>query len=172
MCGTRGLVAQQAASELQVDEQQREVEAAMAAERTARLAVLTAKAQLQAAESRVNLAKADLADARAALRVADARLSKELVNLKYAKIVAPFDGVVTRRTFHPGALIHSATEGGKEPLFTVQRTDMMRVAVLIPDRDVVRTHVNDPAVVNVDALGGQSFAGTLGGSPEPKTPSG
>jgi multidrug efflux pump subunit AcrA (membrane-fusion protein) len=83
------------------------------------------------------------------------------VNLEYAKIVAPFDGVVTHRTFHPGALIRSATEGGTQPLLTVKRTDKMRVVVLIPDSDVVLTKVGGTAVVGVDALGGRSFTGTL-----------
>ena len=82
-------------------------------------------------------------------------------NLDYAKIVAPFDGVVTHRTFHPGALIRSATEGGQQPLLTVKRTDLMRVVVLVPDGDVVLTKVGDTAVVSVDALGGRSFTGTL-----------
>ena len=84
-----------------------------------------------------------------------------MVNLQYARIVAPFDGVVTHRTFHPGALIHSAMEGGKQPLLTVKRTDKMRVVVLVPDRDVVLTRVGDTAIVSVDALDDRSFQGTL-----------
>ena len=47
------------------------------------------------------------------------------------------------------------------PLLTVKRTDLMRVVVLVPDRDVVLTRVGDPAVVSVDALDGRSFTGTL-----------
>ena len=92
-------------------------------------------------------------------RVAAATARK--VNLQYARIVAPFDGVVTHRTFHPGALIRSAMEGGQQPLLTVKRTDLMRVVVLVPDRDVVLTRVGDTAVVSVDALDGRSFQGTL-----------
>ena len=93
--------------------------------------------------------------------MAAARLDKAKVNLDYAKVLAPFDGVVTHRTFHPRALIHSATEGGKQPLLTVRRTDLMRVVVLVPDRDVVLTHGGDQVIVAVDALDGQSFTGTL-----------
>ena len=120
-----------------------------------------AKAKLLAAQAAVEQAKADAAEARASLGVAEAHLDKAKVNLEYARIVAPFDGVVTHRTFHPGALIRSATEGGRQPLLTVKRTDLMRVVVLVPDRDVVLTTSGDPAVVTVDALGGRSFQGTL-----------
>ena len=90
-----------------------------------------------------------------------ARLERLKVTLDYAKIVAPFDGVVTQRTFHPWALIRSASEGGQQPLLTVKRIDVMRVVVLVPDRDVVLTKVGSSAVVSVDALDGRSFKGIL-----------
>src|SRR5262249_34693320 len=144
-----------------VDEQQSTLDAARAAKRTARIAIQTAQARALAARAEVDKAKADAIQRRAALGVAEASRDRLKVNLKYAQIVAPFDGVVTHRTFHPGALIHSATEGGNQPLLTVKRTDRMRVIVLVPDRDVVLTHVGDPAVVSVDALADRSFTGTL-----------
>ena len=77
---------------------------------------------------------------------------------------------MTHRTFHPGALVRSATEGGQASLLTVKRTDMMRVIVLVPDRDVVLTSVGDPAVVSVDALGGQIFTGTVARIAESEDP--
>jgi HlyD family secretion protein len=144
-----------------VDEQRNVLDTAVAAERTAELAVLTAKAQVYSAKATVEKARADALESRASLGVAEARHGKAKINLVYAKIVAPFDGVVTHRSFHPGALIHSALEGGKVPLLTVKRTDLMRVVVLVPDRDVVMAQVGRSAEVTVDALGGQSFRGTL-----------
>jgi RND family efflux transporter MFP subunit len=156
-----GLVAEKAATKLLVDEQQRDLEAATAAERTGHSQVQSTRATLLAAHAAVDQAKADAVEASAALGVAEARLAKARVNLDYAKIRAPFDGVMTRRTFHPGALIHAATEGGNQPLLTVKRTDVMRVVVLVPDRDVVLTHVGNPATVSVDALADQAFTGTL-----------
>ena len=80
----------------------------------ARIAVLTARAKLLAAEAEIDKAKADAVEARASLGVAEARPDRLKVNLDYARIVAPFDGVVTHRTFHPGALIRSAIEGGQQ----------------------------------------------------------
>ena len=114
-------------------------------ERTARLAVATAKAQLAAAVAKVEQSRADLAEAKAAVSVAEARLAKARVNVEYTEIIAPFDGVVTDRAFHPGAFIRSASEGGQASLLTVKRTDLMRVIVQVPDRDVVITSVGDPA---------------------------
>jgi HlyD family secretion protein len=144
-----------------VDEHQSALDSAKANERTAGIAVQTAVARALAAGAEVDKAKADAIQARAALGVAEASRDRLKVNLQYARMIAPFDGVVTHRTFHPGALIHSAMEGGKQPLLTVKRTDVMRVVVLVPDRDVVLTKVGDKAVITVDALDGRSFDGTL-----------
>jgi RND family efflux transporter MFP subunit len=156
-----GLVAEKAATKLLVDEQQRDLDAATAAERTGSSEVRSTRAKLLAAQAAIDHARADALAARAALGVTEARLARAKVNLDYAQIRAPFDGVVTHRTYHPGALIRSATEGGNQPLLTVKRTDRMRVVVRVPDRDVVLTHVGDAAAVSVDALDGRSFTGTL-----------
>ena len=157
----KSLYERNATAERLVDEQQRDMEAAVAAERTSHLAVLTAKARLAGSTAKVELARADVAEARAAVEVAESRLAKTQVDMKYAKIVAPFDGVVTRRRFHPGAFIRSASDGGQEPLLTVARTDLMRVVVRVPDRDVVLAGAGDPAVVTIDGLGGREFRGVV-----------
>ncbi len=155
------LARKKAVDERLVDEHQKALEVARAAERTAVIAVQTARARSLAARAEVDKARADASQRRSSLAVAEASRDRLKVNLQYARIVAPFDGVVTHRTFHPGALIHSAMEGGNQPLLTVKRTDLMRVVVLVPDRDVVLTHVGDPATVSVDALDDRSFQGTL-----------
>ena len=122
---------------------------------------MSAKAKLLAADAAIDQAQADAEEAKASLGVAQARMDRSHTSLEYAKIIAPFDGVVTHRTYHLGALVRSADEGGQQPLFTVKRTDLMRVVVLVPDGDVVYTKVGQKAVVSVDALEGRLFQGTL-----------
>jgi HlyD family secretion protein len=156
-----GLVAEKAVDAKLADEQVSDLAAAVAAERTGSAEILSAKAKLMAADAAIDQAQADAAESRASLGVAQAREERAKANLDYAKIVAPFDGVVTHRTFHVGALIRSASEGGQQPLLTVKRIDLMRVVVLVPDSDVTLTTVGDKAVVSVDALGGRPFTGIL-----------
>ncbi len=167
-----GLYERNAIEKRLVDEQERELEAATVAERTGRLAVLTARARLLGAQAKVDQAQADVAEAKAAVNVAEARAQKARVDVDYARIVAPFDGVVTQRGYHPGAFIRSASDGAQAPLLTVSRTDQMRVVVRVPDRDVTLTNPGDPAVVTVDGLGGREFRGTvsrIGESEDPAT---
>jgi HlyD family secretion protein len=168
----RGLVAERAADARLVEEHVLQLDTAAAAERTARLAVMTAKAQHAASVAKVEQSRADVTEAKAAVSVAEARLAKARVNVEYTRIIAPFDGVVTHRAFHPGAFVRSASEGGQASLLTVKRTDRMRVLVQVPDRDVVITNVGDPASFDVDALGSQTFTGTvarMGESEDPTT---
>lgn len=157
----RQLADERAVDRRLVDEQKRDFESAVAAERTARLAAETAQAQAAAAESRVEQAEADVQEARAAAAVASARLKMAQVNLNYATILAPFDGVVTRRNYHPGAFIGVQASGGANALLTVARTDLMRVVVQVPDRDVVFANAGDEAVLTIDGLEGREFRGTV-----------
>jgi RND family efflux transporter MFP subunit len=82
------------------------------------------------------------------------------VLLGYTVIRSPYDGVVTRRNFHPGKdgrpgdYIKSADHGGTVPLLTVERTDLMRVVVQVPERDVAFVDLGDPAAIELDALPG------------------
>jgi HlyD family secretion protein len=157
----RSLLKEQASFEKVVDEHERQFATAMAAEQTARLAVLTATAQVAAVTAKIEQARADVAEAKAAVEVAAAHLATAHVNVAYTRIVAPFNGVVTMRAFNPGAFVRSASEGAESPVLTVKRTDKMRVVVQVPDRDVVSTDPGDPALVKVDAVGGQVFSSAV-----------
>jgi RND family efflux transporter MFP subunit len=157
----KDLYARDAVQKGLVDEHEQNMEAARAGERSARASALMAKAQLAAAEAKVLQAKADLAEARTAIRLAEARTGRTRVINDYARLVAPFDGVITARNFHPGAFIRSATEGSGLPLLTVMRTDRMRVVVQVPDLDVALLDVGDPATVVIDAIKGRSFSGSV-----------
>ena len=44
-------------------------------------------------------------------------------------------------------------QGKVGPLFTVVRTDIMRVEVQVPDRDSSSVDPGDPAKIRIDALG-------------------
>jgi HlyD family secretion protein len=157
----KGLGSREAVEQKFVDEQWHDLEAAKAGERSARATLETAKAQVATTEAKILQVGADVAEAQAAIRVAESRLSRMRVLAGYTRIVSPFDGVVTRRSYHPGAFIRSATEGASIPLLTVMRTDLMRVVVQVPDLDVPLLDVGDKATVVVDALKGEPMTGTV-----------
>jgi HlyD family secretion protein len=89
----------------------------------------------------------------------------------YTKIISPYDGVVTKRNFFPGAFIRSAVEGGVDPILIVARTDLVRVITQIPDRDVPLTDVGDPTEVTLDAMGTEVFKGKVSRFADAEDPS-
>jgi HlyD family secretion protein len=140
------------------DEQEDQYQAAFAAELAARESVSAAQQKEAAARARVKQSQADLTYAEAEIATAKARLEKSQVLVDYSVIKSPYTGVVTRRNFFPGDFIRSADAGGdRVPLLTVERTDVMRVVVQVPERDVPFVAYGDPAVVEVDALPGVVF---------------
>jgi multidrug resistance efflux pump len=79
------------------------------------------------------------------------------------RIVAPFDGVVTRRLVNRGVLAQAATATAGAPLLTVQRTDLMRVLVDVPEADAAKVGPGTPTEVVPYGLGPGLAAGYGGG---------
>jgi HlyD family secretion protein len=156
-----------------VDEKTEQRDAAREAEIGAKEAVFSAKARVAASQAKVVGAEADLDESKAEVEVAQAELEKAEVMVTFATIPAPFDGVVTARNHFVGDYIRAAREGASQvPLLTVQRTDLFRVVVQIPDRDVPYADVGDPAIVEIDAMPGQAFPSKisrLADSEDPQT---
>jgi membrane fusion protein, multidrug efflux system len=131
-------------------------------------------AQVDKARSAVTKAERDLArlarlhadsvatrqqfeDATTAAEVARADLRTAAVNRQYARIVAPSSGVILRRNAEPGELVTA----GAAVLTLGSRASGTIVRAALPDRDVVRVRIGDPAVVRVDARDGRELRGTV-----------
>ena len=151
------LVKERALEARVVDEQEDYYLSALEAENAAREGINTAVGRATATRAKIDQAGADVDEAKAGVEVAAADLEKSQVLLDYAVVKSPYTGVVTRRSFHVGDFIRSADQGGVTPLLTVERTDVMRVVVRVPDRDVPYVSLGDPAVVEIDALPGVVF---------------
>jgi RND family efflux transporter MFP subunit len=80
--------------------------------------------------------------------------------LHYARIVAPFAGVVTHRSVNTGDFA-APPRGRATPLFTVARVDMVRVVVAVPDTAAPRVHAGTEVSIKVDVLPGQAFKGKV-----------
>ncbi|MFT3879699.1 MAG: efflux RND transporter periplasmic adaptor subunit [Gemmatales bacterium] len=155
------LVARNAIEAKVADENEDQYQAAMASELAATEAVNAARQKEAAAKARVKQSQADLRYAEAEVVTAKARLEKSQVLLDYTVIRSPYSGVVTKRNFHPGDFVRSAEAGGdRTPVFAVERTDLMRIIIQVPERDVPFVEIGKQAVIEVDALPGVLFKTT------------
>jgi RND family efflux transporter MFP subunit len=105
-----------------------------------------------AAKRRVEVAQADLARAEV----------KRLKTLSsFAKLRAPFDGRVSQRILHPGALVREGTTPGARPIVEVVRTQPLRLVLHIPEPLVPSVAVGSELNVRLDAFPGLDFEGTI-----------
>ena len=76
----------------------------------------------------------------------------------YLSITAPFDGVVTTRNLHPGALIGPASgAGGAQPVLQIVDDRRLRLAVPVPEAQVAEMKVGRLVSFTVPAFPGQTF---------------
>jgi RND family efflux transporter MFP subunit len=155
------LARRQSVDQRVADEKQEDFEGAKAAEDRAHASVKAAEAELARAIADVITAEANIQHARAEQRVAEARLALAQIMVQYTRIVSPYSGVVTQRNFHDGDFIREAIRGDEQPILSVARIDLMRVIIYVPDRDTPLLDRGDPAVVRIDALGGEEFKGKV-----------
>jgi membrane fusion protein (multidrug efflux system) len=103
-------------------------------------------------------------DARGRLDIAKANLEKTETLLRYAKIVAPFSGIITRRMVDPGAFIPAATAGStpqSAALVTLTDFNRVRLQVAVPEVEASLIAVDQPVKLTVDGLPGKNFEGKV-----------
>ena len=109
--------------------------------------------------------------ARAADRAIDAGKSgvKALEDLRaYLEIKAPFDGVITDRYLHPGALAGPSTG----PLVKLQQVSRLRLIAAVPEGDLGSLSRGARVIFTLPAFPGETFAGVVARLPrvvDPKT---
>jgi RND family efflux transporter MFP subunit len=120
-----------------------------------------ARAKEGVASAALETGKAKIALAEADLRSAKAEADRLQALVQYDRIVAPFDGVVTRRLVNPGDLVQSATATRTAPLFTFQKIDVVRVVADAPEAHAAAIRPGTPAEVKLFDAGETTIKGTV-----------
>jgi RND family efflux transporter MFP subunit len=112
-------------------------------------------ANLGAGEAEVALAEANL-------QAANADLQRLQALVEYTKIVAPFDGMTTRRLINVGDLVQAATATRPaSPLFTCQQIDVVRVFADVPETNAAAIRPGWAAEVQLYGPTGQTVRNTV-----------
>lgn len=102
--------------------------------------------------------------ANAKFLVAQASLQRNGVMLGFAKIVAPFEGVVTHRWVDAGAFVPAATGSSMAQgaaVVTLMDFSTVRLDIAIPEPEVPFVKNGLPVVFNSDSLPGRTFSGNI-----------
>ena len=103
-------------------------------------------------------------DARGKLEIAKAKLERTDTLLNYARITAPFSGIITHRMADPGAFIPAATSGSaaqNAALVTLTDFNRVRLQVAVPEAEASLVRLGQPVKLGVEGLPGKSFDGKV-----------
>jgi multidrug efflux pump subunit AcrA (membrane-fusion protein) len=140
-----------------------ELNSAVAARDAAKASIAKAAADLQASEAKLARAKINVAVARSDLGVAQSESKRLEAMVGYLKLLAPYDGIIVARnantwdfilptTGDPTAEVrapHLSPSGQAAPIYVVDRTDIVRIFVDIPERDANYVHIGSEARVKL-----------------------
>lgn len=114
----------------------------------------TAKANLKASEESVKGSEFNIKSAEASLREANTNLTKTY-------IYAPVDGTVSKLNKEKGErVVGTATMEGTE-IMRLANLNEMEVSVDVNENDIVRVHLKDFVLIDVDAYSGRKFNGIV-----------
>jgi RND family efflux transporter MFP subunit len=105
------------------------------------------------AEAQVSSARSALNAARQAYEMAVASENQYRALATYARIIAPFAGIVTQRFADTGALIGAGTASAQSvPIVKLSQVSKLRLVLPIPESMAGQIHLGDPVRVHVQAL--------------------
>ena len=103
----------------------------------------------------------DLASKSGAEKAAEAHLEQLQAMKAFAQIVAPFDGVVTKRTTDIGALVNAGPASNGDPLFAVSDVHVLRLYVNVPQSYSAQIVPGMTVSLTAPEYPGQIFPATL-----------
>jgi membrane fusion protein, multidrug efflux system len=114
--------------------------------------------ELFQAEKQVEAVKALVASKQQAGRAAQSAVQAQKELESYLQITAPFDGIVTDRLIHPGALVGPGTD---PVLLVIQQVARLRLVVAVPEENVAGIARGGRVEFRVPAFPERTFAGTI-----------
>ena len=116
--------------------------------------------ELIVAEKTVEAARAAVKAGEDSVRAAQAAVNALRELEGYLRVTAPFDGVITERLVHPGALVGPAA-GASPPLLRIEQNSVLRLVVAVPESEVGGIVRGAHVPFSVPAYPGVVFSGTV-----------
>jgi HlyD family secretion protein len=151
----RGLVGTGAIAQSEFEITTDAFRAAEAAVSEAEASIDLSKAARTATQAESDKAEAQVFVALAQQQLSEADRRRVAALLGYTRIVAPFNGIVTRRQVDTGHFVQppsGTTATSVQPLFHVVRTDLVRIYVNVPEVDAPYVEKGMAAIIRIQAL--------------------
>ena len=113
------------------------------------------------AEKSMEAARALVAAMESASRAAHSSVAALKVLEGYLNVTAPFDGVITTRFVHPGALAGPAAGAAATPLLRIEDSARLRLVVAVPEADAGGIPKGARVTFTVPAYPSETFEGVV-----------
>ncbi|WP_066835509.1 efflux RND transporter periplasmic adaptor subunit [Rufibacter ruber] len=110
-----------------------------------------AKAQYEANKAEVDAARQAIRAAESTVRSASASLEESRRNLEKTTIYAPVSGTVSKLNVEKGERVVGTSQMAGTEIMRIANLSNMEVRVNVNENDIVRVHLNDSAIVEVDS---------------------
>ncbi|HEY8946090.1 MAG TPA: efflux RND transporter periplasmic adaptor subunit [Polyangiaceae bacterium] len=114
---------------------------------------------LAAAKTPGAVADDELERASATMKADRARVDSLKAMEQYLAVTAPFEGVITERNVHPGALVGPQAGTNQPPMLKLEQVQKLRLTVPVPESLAGAIAPGAPATFSVRAFPGQKFSG-------------
>jgi RND family efflux transporter MFP subunit len=99
--------------------------------------------------------------AEAAVKAGQSRVESLRSTEQYLTVTAPFDGVITERDVHPGALVGPQGAGSSNPMLRIEQVQTLRLTVPVPETMVGAIKEGARASFSVRSYPGVTFTGVV-----------
>ena len=140
------------------EETENQYKAAQAAFAESKAKVSTAEAMVKQAEANFAKSVADVSAMEAKRDVAKADVRRVEALKSYLKIVAPFDGIITKRGVNIGDYVSA---DAKNLLFMLARIDPVRVVVQVPEAEAGFIQEGQEATITLQNVAGPALKGKV-----------
>ncbi|MGI8743478.1 MAG: efflux RND transporter periplasmic adaptor subunit [Bryobacteraceae bacterium] len=111
--------------------------------------------------AQVEVARAKIKSAGDLVAANEASLRRVLQMKSFARVTAPFDGMITARNVDVGTLINSGNGGASREMFRIADVRIMRIFVNLPQAYVGAIRIGEKAGLRVQELPGQVFSANI-----------
>jgi membrane fusion protein (multidrug efflux system) len=123
---------------------------------------------LKTAETKGAVSANDLQSSQSKMKSDSAMSNSEKANWQameaikdYLVVKAPFDGTITQRNIHPGALVTVGNKSDTKPVLELQEIAKLRLQVNVPETFATQMKTGQKISFISDAMPGKTFSGSI-----------
>jgi HlyD family secretion protein len=120
-----------------------------------------AKSAYEVARAEVDAARENVSASEFSLKSSEASLKEARDNLLKTSIIAPVNGTISKLSVEKGERVVGTSQMAGTEMMRIANLNEMEVSVEVNENDIVRVHLNDTTIIDVDSYIDRKFRGVV-----------